>query len=118
MQPVKKIMSRKKGPLLTLNGLTIAIEPITIDVMKDEAPKVGVNRPLFRRMSFDDMIAKCQSRGMGNLPTTSPTAKVPLPAPTAENVLKMSGDALPNARKVTPAWSEESRSKRKRGQLM
>jgi hypothetical protein len=46
MQPVKKIMSRKNGPLLTLNGLTIAIEPITMDVMKDEAPTVDeVDRP-------------------------------------------------------------------------
>jgi hypothetical protein len=40
-----------------------------------------------------------------SLPTSSPIANDPLPAPIAEKVLKTSGDPFPNARNVTPVYA-------------
>jgi hypothetical protein len=70
---IKKIISRTKTRLLTLNSRTRAMEPATTAVMKPAAP------------------------------ISSPTAILPLLEPIAAKVLKTSGEPFPKARKVTPA---------------
>ena len=70
---VKNPTSLMKLCFATLKGLTSAIEPATTAVMNPAAP------------------------------TSSPTAKLPLPVLIAANVEKTSGLPFPRARKVTPA---------------
>ncbi len=70
---IKKKISLRKVSLATLKGLTMAIEPDTMAVIKLAAPM------------------------------SSPTARLPLCVLIAANVEKTSGLPLPKARKVTPA---------------
>lgn len=70
---MKKPTSRRKGPLSTLNGLMMHIDPTTQEVTNAAAP------------------------------SNSPRARPPELARIAENVEKTSGLPLPNARNVTPA---------------
>ena len=70
---VKKPTSRRNGPRETLKGLMMHMEPTTHDVMNVAAP------------------------------SSSPIARPPEFVRMAENVANMSGEPLPNARKVTPA---------------
>lgn len=70
---VKKPTSLMKLCLATLKGRTSAIEPATTAVINPAAP------------------------------TSSPTAKLPLPVLMAANVEKTSGLPFPRARNVTPA---------------
>ena len=72
---MKKQTSRTNDLLPTRKGLTMAIEPATTAAIKEAAP------------------------------ISSPTASDPEFIFMAANVLKTSGDPLPNARKVTPAYS-------------
>lgn len=73
MAKVKKPTSRRNGPLSTLNGLMMHMEPTTQEVMNAAAP------------------------------SNSPIARPPESARIAEKVEKTSGLPLPKARKVTPA---------------
>lgn len=73
---MKNATSRKKGLLATLKGRTIAIEPATTATMNEAAPM------------------------------SSPTASDPELIFIAAKVLKTSGDPLPKAKNVTPAYTQ------------
>lgn len=72
-ESVKNPTSRRNGPRSTLKGLMMDMLPATTLTMNEAAPR------------------------------SSPIARLPESARMAEKVLKTSGDAFPNARKVTPA---------------